>query len=119
MQRLLESAQYPPFHMSELASALGTIEMKAGKVRAGRRLIESSSAARGEFDRPGGLALSQTPSPSLFLLKQTLNHLRLTPGRLVALRNGTWLFQKFEVGIMTSRSLADQRFWDRILLRWS
>jgi uncharacterized protein HemY len=39
---MLETGRYPPFHLSELASAVGTLEAEAGKARAGRKLIEYS-----------------------------------------------------------------------------
>jgi len=32
-QQFIDSNNYPPFHISELASALGTLELEAGKVR--------------------------------------------------------------------------------------
>lgn len=39
---LIESRKYSDYHLSELASAVGTVEYKAGKVRAGRQIIERS-----------------------------------------------------------------------------
>ena len=41
-RKMLDSQALNPFHLSELASAVGTLETKAGKVRAGRKLIEFS-----------------------------------------------------------------------------
>jgi Flp pilus assembly protein TadD len=41
-RKILEVGQQPPSHLSELASALGTIELKAGKFKTGRRLINAS-----------------------------------------------------------------------------
>jgi tetratricopeptide (TPR) repeat protein len=35
--RSVESGAYPPAHLSELASAIGTLELEAGKMRVGRR----------------------------------------------------------------------------------
>jgi tetratricopeptide (TPR) repeat protein len=41
-QKLLEVGQHPVSHLSELASALGTIDLKAGKTKRGRRIINVS-----------------------------------------------------------------------------
>ena len=41
-QKMIANQNYSPFHLSELASALGTIEIGSGKTRSGRRLIELS-----------------------------------------------------------------------------
>jgi tetratricopeptide (TPR) repeat protein len=41
-RRLLEIQRHPLFHLSELASALGTLESKAGNLRSARRLLELS-----------------------------------------------------------------------------
>jgi tetratricopeptide (TPR) repeat protein len=41
-RRLLESGSHSPHHLSELASALGTLEAVAGNRKAGRRLIAQS-----------------------------------------------------------------------------
>jgi tetratricopeptide (TPR) repeat protein len=39
---MLESGRYSAFHLSELASAVGTLEAEAGKTKAGRKLTEYS-----------------------------------------------------------------------------
>ena len=41
-RKLLEDGRYPPFHVSELASALGTLELIAGNVKLGRKLVRTS-----------------------------------------------------------------------------
>ena len=41
-KRILESQQFADKQLSELASAVGTVELKAGKARAGRKLLETS-----------------------------------------------------------------------------
>ena len=39
---LLDAGRFPAFHLSELASALGTAELEAGNVKRGRKLIGAS-----------------------------------------------------------------------------
>lgn len=51
--RILESKQYDPVHLSELASAVGTLELRAGNRRSARRLLEQSLLA------PNGNSLAQ------------------------------------------------------------
>ncbi len=41
-RRALDSGRHSSLHTSELASAIGTIELKAGKVKSGRRIISLS-----------------------------------------------------------------------------
>lgn len=41
-KKILEDGRYSPFHTSELASALGTLELISGNVKVGRKLVRSS-----------------------------------------------------------------------------
>lgn len=70
--KMLERGTHSPFHLSELASALGTLEAQSGNVRASRKLIRVSLADPSEnaiaqaawLIRNGGIALDANLSGS-------------------------------------------------------
>ena len=69
-RKLIESGEHSLFHLSELASALGTLEAKSGNLKSARRLIKLSLECPTENSRAQAAWLArnvggfeQTPSP--------------------------------------------------------
>ncbi|HVA48047.1 MAG TPA: hypothetical protein VNH11_16880 [Pirellulales bacterium] len=72
-KRLLENGRFSDFHASELASAVGTIELSAGKIRSGRRLVEAS------LREPSENAVAQAAWLCRNVVSLTVPQLQLSP----------------------------------------
>lgn len=104
-RRTLEKNRFAPFHLSELASALGTIQINSGSLKKGRKLIKRS------LQMPSENALAQ----AAWLARDALTYEQLgeTPSHeanaWLARREGNWK----EVVKSSTRWLGEQPFSTR------
>jgi hypothetical protein len=99
---MLDWSRYQPFHLSELASALGTLETEAGKSKVGRKLIEFS------LRDPTENAVAQAD----WLVRRTRMNISLNAGKSneaaawTASRNQQWVVSLHEDQPFSSRPAA-------------